>query len=65
MKIVVTISKEELTYTEKGLSFDPCSEIKCGSLDCDHCPLHKSATALNEARREFLDALHKLSVTED
>lgn len=65
MKIVATISKEELTRTEKGLSFDPCKEIRCGSLDCENCPLRKSATALNEAREEFLNALHKLSVTED
>jgi hypothetical protein len=65
MKITTTITREELTRTEKIMSFDPCSEIKCGSLDCEDCPLHKSAAAFNEARWEILNILRSLSVTED
>lgn len=65
MKITTTITKEELTRTKKGVSFDPCSEIKCGSLDCEHCPLHKSAEAFNDARWEFLNTLRSLPIAED
>jgi hypothetical protein len=65
MKITTTITREELTRTENGVSFDPCSEIKCGSLDCENCPLRKSAAAFNDARWEFLNTLRSLSVTED
>ena len=64
-KVIATISKEELESTKNNFQFDPCEEIMCCAIDCKDCPLRESVTALNEAKRNFLNDLCKLSVTED
>ena len=64
-KVIVTISEKELTRTEIGLAFDPCAEINCGTFDCKDCPLHESVKDFRKAKEKFLNALHKLPVTED
>lgn len=63
MKISVTISKEEKNETENVILKDPCAHIECGEIDCETCPLHKSAVALRKAQDDFMNTLY--SITEE
>jgi hypothetical protein len=63
MKLSVTISKEEKNETENVILKDPCAHIECGEIDCEACPLHKTAVALRKAQDDFMNTLH--SITEE
>ena len=65
MKIQITVTKSEVKNTEDTLYVDPCKHIRCGSIDCEACPLHDAARAYREAQEAFFNILNGFSVIED
>ena len=60
MKMIVTMTKEEKSNTEKIILVDPCTHINCGIIDCDSCPLHEAAVALRKAQESFSKILQSI-----
>ena len=60
MKVLITITKEEKNSTENLVLKDPCTNIECGNIDCNCCPLREVAEALREAQREFNTVLQSI-----
>ena len=60
MKIIIT--KEEYENTKSLVYVDPCTEIRCGGIDCSHCPLQATAHALREAQDEFFKVLNNMEI---
>ncbi len=60
MKISVTLTKEEKNSTENLVLRDPCTNIECGNIDCDCCPLHEVAVALRKAQENFSKVLQSI-----
>lgn len=58
----ITITKEEYKNTKEMVYIDPCAEIECGGIDCNHCPLQATATALREAQDNFMKVLDSMEV---
>lgn len=60
MKIIIT--KEEYENTKSLVYVDPCAEIKCGEIDCNHCPLQATATELRDAQDNFFKVLNNMEI---
>lgn len=60
MKIIIT--KEEYENTKSLVYVDPCAEIDCGAIDCNHCPLQATATELRKAQDEFFKVLNNMEI---
>ena len=56
----ITITKKEYENTNNLVYVDPCAEINCGAIDCNHCPLQETATALRKAQDEFFKVLNDI-----
>ena len=65
MKITVTMTKEEKDNTTNAMWVDPCKHIRCGSIDCETCPLQAQAEKLREAQHDFLEGLRAIAVEEE
>lgn len=64
MKITTTITKEERDNTVNAIWVDPCEHIKCGSIDCENCPLQRLAEKLRTAQEDFLKVFETLTIKE-
>ena len=58
----ITITKKEYENTNSLVYVDPCAEIQCEAIDCNHCPLQATATALREAQNEFFKVLCNMEI---
>ena len=60
MELSVTLTKEEKNSTKDLVLKDPCAHIECGEIDCEACPLHKTAVALRKAQENFSKVLQSI-----
>lgn len=58
----ITITKKEYENTKSSVYVGPCAEIKCEAIDCNHCPLQETATALRKAQDEFFKVLDSMEI---
>jgi hypothetical protein len=58
----ITITEKEYKNTKDLVYVDPCAEIECGAIDCNHCPLQATATALRKAQDEFFKVLNDMEI---
>jgi hypothetical protein len=58
----ITITKKEYENTNSLVYVDPCAEIQCGAIDCNHCPLQETAAALRKAQDDFFKVLGGMEI---
>lgn len=65
MKMLLTVTSKEVSDTIDKVSIDPCSAIRCFSVNCASCPLNDAAQALKDAQVDFLDILTSMAVVDE
>ena len=58
----ITITEKERKNTIDLIFVDPCTEIECGAIDCNHCPLQSTAANLREAQEQFRKVLDSMEI---
>ena len=58
----ITITEKERKNTIDLIFVDPCAEIECEAIDCNHCPLHSTAANLREAQEQFGKVLNNMEI---
>ena len=58
----ITISELERKNSVDLIYVDPCAEIDCGNIDCNHCPLQETAHELRQAQENFCKVLNALEI---
>lgn len=64
MKINITITEAERLNTINTVYVDPCADIDCAGIDCDHCPLQVAAEECRKAQDKFISVLKSFSIEE-
>ena len=58
----ITITEKERKSTVNLIMVDPCTEIECGAIDCNHCPFQTVGAELRQAQENFIKVLNSLDI---